>query len=280
MNAGKTVVQFFLAWIALLAAQMVAGILIHTNTPVMPNIFRWLMLSNAVVVVALGAAALRSEWKGWRLGLALFSIPVVIAAVNMLEGVIFLTNAKIDWRGIFLLTVVGYAFAAALWAVIFNRKPVLASAGDWAIPSRTFPQKLWRFAFCCAAYVCLYILAGLIVFPYVREYYATQHIPSMGQIVLLQFFVRGPVFVVICLVLLRMFRLNGWSGALSVGLAFTILSGVATLILPNPFFPDSVRWAHFCEVTSSNFVFGCVVGLVWGKPATATAKAKLTAQPV
>jgi hypothetical protein len=77
-----------------------------------------------------------------------------------------------------------------------------------------------------------------------------------------------------------MLRLNGWSAALSVGLTFTILSGVATLILPNPFFPDAVRWAHFCEVTSSNFVFGCVVGLVWGKPATATARAKLTAQPV
>jgi len=280
MNAGKTVVQFFLAWIALLAGQMVAGMLIHTSTPVMPNIFRWLMLSNALVVVALGAAAMRSEWKGWRLGLALFSIPVAIAAVNMLEGVIFLTNAKVDWRGIFLLTVAGYALASALWSVIFNRKLVSASAGDRAIPTRTFSQKLWRFAFCSAAYVFLYYLAGMIIFPYVREYYATQHIPSMGQIVSLQFFVRGPVFVVVCLVLLRMFRLNGWSGALSVGLAFTILSGVATLILPNPFFPDSVRWVHFCEVTGSNFVFGWVVGLVWGKPATATAKARLTAQPV
>jgi hypothetical protein len=280
MNSGKTILQFFLAWIALLAAQMVAGMLIHTSTPVMPNIFGWLMLSNALVVVVLGAAAMRSEWKGWRLYLALFSIPVGIAAVNMLEGVIFLTNAKIDWRGIFLLTVAGYALASALWTVIFNGKQILASAGDWAIPTRRFPQNLWRFAFSSAAYLFLYILAGMIIFPYVREYYATQHIPSMGQIVLLQFFVRGPVFVVICLVLLRMFRLNGWSGALSVGLAFTILSGVATLILPNPFFPDPVRWAHFCEVTSSNFIFGCVVGLVWGKSATATAKAKLSAQPV
>ena len=264
MNAGKTIVQFFLAWIALTAAQMVAGMLIHTSTPIMPNIVRWLMLSNALVVLALGAAAMRSEWKGWRLWLALFSIPAVVTTVNMIEGVIFLTNAKVDWRGITLLTVAGYALAAALWTVIFSRKPVSASAGDWSIPARTFPQNLWRFAFCSAAYVFLYILAGMIIFPYVREYYATQHIPSMGQIVLLQFFVRGPVFVLVCLVLLRMFRLNGWSGALSVGMAFTLISGVATLILPNPYFPDSVRWAHFCEVTSSNFVFGCVVGWVWG----------------
>jgi hypothetical protein len=280
MNAGKTIVQFILAWIALTVAQMVAGILIHTTAPIMPNIVRWLMMSNALVVLALGAAAMRSEWKGWRLWLALFSIPAVITTVNTLEGVIFLTNANIDWPGITLLTVAGYALAAALWTAIFNRKPALASAADWSIPARTSPQNLWRFAFCSAVYVFLYILAGTIIFPYVRDYYATQHIPSMGQLVSLQFFVRGPVFVAVCLVLLRMFRLNRWSGAISVGLAFTILSGVATLILPNPFFPDSVRWAHFCEVTSSNFVFGCVVGLVWGRPATATAKGQLTAQPV
>ena len=31
MNAGKTIVRFLLAWIALLAAQMVAGMLIHVN---------------------------------------------------------------------------------------------------------------------------------------------------------------------------------------------------------------------------------------------------------
>ena len=61
-----------------------------------------------------------------------------------------------------------------------------------------------------------------------------------------------------------MFRLPRWSGALAVGLAFTLVSGVATLIIPNPFFPDSVRWVHFGEVTSSNFVFGVVVGWVWG----------------
>ena len=264
MNAIKTIVRFFLAWIALLAAQMVAGMLIHVNVPPMPNIFRWLMLSNAFVVLALGAAAMRSEWKGWKLGLALFAIPAAIATLNMVEGVLFLTNSRIDWRGIFALSVVGYALAAAVWAFIFSSKGPITNADEWAFPERTLFQKLWRLVFCSAAYVFLYFLAGFIIFPYVRDFYATQHIPSFGQIVVLQFFFRGPVFVLVCLLLLRMFRLPGLSGGLAVGLAFTLLSGVATLIIPNPFFPDAVRWVHFGEVTSSNFVFGCVVGWVWG----------------
>ena len=52
--------------------------------------------------------------------------------------------------------------------------------------------------------------------------------PAFGQLVSLQFFLRGPVFILVCLTLLRMFRLPHLSGALAVGLAFTLLSGVAT----------------------------------------------------
>ena len=263
MTAGKLIVRMVLAWIALVAAQAIAGMLIHLNYTPMPHMLRWLLLANALVVLALGSAATRSEWKGWRLGLALFAIPAVIAAVNLLEGVLFLTNVKLDWRGTFEITLVGYAVAATLWTFIFNSKSRAADAEEWNFPERNFSQKVWRVAFCCAAYVFLYFLAGMIIFPYVRDFYANQHIPSFGQIVLLQFLVRGPVFVLVCLLLLRMFRLSGVSGALAVGLAFTLLSSV-TLIVPNPVFPDSVRWVHFCEIISSNFVFGCVVGWAWG----------------
>jgi hypothetical protein len=263
MIAGKQIVRFVLAWIALVVAQAVSGMLIHLNYTPMPHMLPWLLLANALVVLAIGSAAWRSEWKGWKLGLALFAIPSAIATVNMLEGVIFLTNVKLDWRGTFELTLIGYALAAALWTLIFSSKNSAARADEWAFPERSLLQKLWRFAFCCAAYVFLYFLAGNIIFPYVRDFYATQHIPSFDQLVLLQFLVRGPVFVLVCLLLMRMFRLPGVSGTLAVGLAFTLLSSV-TLIVPNPVFPDSVRWVHFCEVTSSNFVFGCVVGLIWG----------------
>jgi hypothetical protein len=56
------------------------------------------------------------------------------------------------------------------------------------------------------------------------------------------------------------------SGAFAVGAIFTVLSGIAPLLIPNPVFPDAVRWVHMCEVTSSNFVFGIIVGWLWGGP--------------
>ena len=173
------------------------------------------------------------------------------------------TRASIGARTL-IFDVVSVAVAALLWYVIFHPAAVPKSPISSTLPDRSFTQRLWRFVFCSACYVFLYFLAGTIIFPFVRDYYATQHIPSFGHIVAMQFFVRGPVFVLVCLMLLRMFRLPHWSGAVAVGLAFTLISGVAALIMPNGIFPDTVRWAHFCEVTSSNFVFGFVVGWIWG----------------
>jgi hypothetical protein len=81
----------------------------------------------------------------------------------------------------------------------------------------------------------------------------------------LQLFVRGPAYVVICLLLVRMLGLSGRMGALAVGLAFATVNGIA-LLIPNGAFPDYVRLAHFYEVTSSNFLFGAFVAWVWREP--------------
>jgi hypothetical protein len=264
MNTPKAIFRLIAAWIALLAAQVVAGMMVHVNSPSMPNVLLWMGVSNAVVVLALGIAALRSDWRDWRLLLALFLVPAAIDIVNSIEGVVYLPNLGIDWRGIIIFELLARAVTAVLWLLIFRSAPVPAATNGAPLPHRSFSQNLGRFVLCSACYVFLYFLAGTIVFPHVRDFYATQRIPSPGQIIALQFFLRGPVFILVCLTLLRMFRLPHLAGALAVGLSFTFLSGVAALIIPNPYFPDYVRWAHFCEVTSSNFVFGFVVGWVWG----------------
>jgi hypothetical protein len=122
----------------------------------------------------------------------------------------------------------------------------------------------WKFAVSDLAYLSLYFLAGTIIIPYVKDFYATQSLPSGGTIAALQLLVRGPVFVALCLLLVRMIGLPRWASAVAVGLTFTILGGEA-LLMPNPYFPDAVRWVHFGEVASSNFIFGAIVSLLWGQ---------------
>jgi hypothetical protein len=265
MNTAIIIIRLVLAWMALVAAQMLAGMLVPVHTPVVPNLLPWWLAADAAIVLAIGSAALRSDWRGWKLAAALFAVPGVVATANMVEGVIFLQELHVDWRGITAQALIGYAIAAILWMLIFRGPVAEAPGGPWAFPERTLGQKILRFLACDFSYVFLYYLAGMIVFPFVREFYMRFGVPPVRVIVPLQLLFRGPLFVLLCLLLLRMFRLPRWSGALAVGLSFTLVSAVAALIIPNPYFPDSIRWAHFCEVTTSNFVFGCVVGWVWGK---------------
>lgn len=257
--------KILLGWLALAAAQVLSGIVIpiHAETP--PNALEWLLLTDLLIAVVLGIVAVRSDWVGWRLALALVAIAWSINLVDMIEGSIFLKHSGIPWRSLILNMSVTYVLVLPLWRYIFG--------GGEAVPAHysPFPQKsaasaVWKFAVSDVSYLVLYITAGSIIFPFVKNFYATQTLPSYGTIVSLQLLLRGPVFVLVCLLLVRMIGLSRWQGALAVGLAFTILSGVAPLLMPNPYFPDYVRWTHFGEVTSSNFIFGCLVAWIWGRP--------------
>jgi hypothetical protein len=265
MNAVKIAVRLVLAWIALLAAQIAVGMVIHPKTPANPHPMLFLMVSSAFIVIAIGWAALRSDWRDWKLLSALFLVRAVIEFANWIEGALYLPNVGIEWRGVIIYELLTAAVTAVLWLMVFRGAAVPESINEHPIPHRSFPQMAWRFVLCSAVYVFLYYLAGTIILPLVRDYYATQHIPSPGQIISLQLFLRGPLFILVCLTLLRMFRLPHLSGALAVGFAFTFLSGVAALIMPNGIFPDTVRWAHFWEVSTSNLVFGIVVAWLWGQ---------------
>ena len=265
MSIARVMVRFVLAWIALLVGQMVAGMLIPNHMPTPPHVMPWLMVSNAAVALVITALALRSDWRDWRLALALFFPPAAIAVVNLIEGMFFLPNAHLDWRTLLLLTLGGLVVASVLWLVIFRSATVLHEGAVAPLPRRSLSEMTWRMVACAFGYLFLYYLAGMIIFPHVAAFYATQRIPPMAEVASMQLFLRGPVFVIVCLVLLRMLRLPRMQGAWATGLAFSLLSGVAPLIIPNVLFPDAVRWVHFCEVTSSNLLFGVLVGWLWGQ---------------
>lgn len=230
------------------------------------QMFQWMFLTNAVTVTALSVLALRSEWRGWRLGVAVAAVPLVIGVVNEVEGILFLSNFSIPWATVFVQTVIATALAVPVWMMLFGRRAATVEPHYHPIVEKSRRERLWKFLVSDVSYSVFYIIAGTIIFPYVRDFYASQKLPSMPAILALQLLVRGPVFVVLCLMLVRMLGLPRLQGALAAGALFAVLSGVAPLLIPNPYFPDPVRWAHLCEVTSSNFVFGALVAWLWGQP--------------
>ncbi len=276
MKLSQAIPRALLAFVAVCITQILAGILIPMKPVALPHFLQWLLLSNAVTVAALAVVAARTDWRGWRLGIAVAAIPVVIHTLDMLEGIVFLKNSPVEWGRISVYTVVSAALSVPVWMLLFGRREKVLEHYH-PMQAQSPSQRAWKFAVSDVAYLVLYLTAGTIIFPYVKDFYATQYLPPMSALAALQLGIRGPIFILLCLFLARMIGLPRLRGALAVGAVFTLLSGVAPLLIPNPYFPDIVRWAHFCEVTSSNFVFGAVVAWLWSQCETASAHVLHTA---
>jgi hypothetical protein len=271
MKLSSAIPRAVFVFVAVCVIQAAAGALVlaPTKFPSVPSAMYWMLLSNALVVASLGLVAVRSDWRGWRLGAAMAGIPLAISCLNGIEGVVFLTNIGMDWRRFFAYMLVSAILIMPVWMLFFGKRADVAQRHFHPTASKSLGEIVWKFLVSDVAYVFFYLGAGTIVFPYVKDYYATQHLPPMSSLIALQLLLRGPLFIVICLVLVRMLGLRGLRGALAVGAVFTLLSGVTPLLLPNPYMPDAVRWAHMCEVTSSNFVFGAMMAWLWGEPSPA-----------
>jgi len=265
MKPSSVILRAFAALVASFIIQAVGGILIPIKTAPAPHFMAWNILSLILTTAALTVLAVRTDWRGWRLGASVALIPLVLFAVNLLEGKVFLTNTNLPWGRIFLFNLLSSALMIPVWTGLFGGESSVAEHFH-PIRSKSRGERLWKFVVSDFTYLFLYFAAGSIIFPFVRDFYATQHLPSLGTIVALQLMIRGPVFVLLCLLMTRMLGLTRLTGALAVGALFTVLSGIAPLLMPNPVFPDAVRWVHFCEVVSENFVFGAIVAWLWGEP--------------
>jgi hypothetical protein len=261
MKSSSVAARILLGWIALVVCRLIAGILVAAKMPSAPHHFIWAMGTDLLTVTVLGLVAMRSPWQGPRLGLALFAIPFGIAAANLIEGSVFLAHFGVDWRLALVSQFLTYSLAATAWTIIFSGQGKTNEKFAWP---RRLGAKLWRFIASDFVYLVLYFTAGMIIYPMVKNFYATQTLPPLGKLLALQLGVRGPVFVAICLLIYRMVRLPRVTGALAVGATFALLSGIVPLLAPSPFFPNAVRWVHLSEVGISNFLLGAFVVWLWG----------------
>jgi hypothetical protein len=267
MSHASAIRRTLIAWIALEVLRAIASFVFPIDAA--PSGWRWLAwiaLTDLIVVVAIGFAAVRSDWRGWRLGAAVAAIPFTVAVVNIVEGHFYLSEAHLQATRLALQVVLMYAVLIPIWARVFGGDRPAQPPGFRPFGSRTWVGRAWRFVVCDFIYIFVYLAAGLTILPLVREFYAQHALPSLGVIFALQLLLRGPLFIVLCVLLVRMMGMPRAKGAMAIGVIFTLVSGVAPLLLPSPYFPDNVRWVHFFEVSLSNLVFGALAAAIWGAP--------------
>ena len=191
---------------------------------------------------------------------------------TLLFGGAFPSLARSDWLKLMLAALVSIAAAALLIVVFFQNKN--AAPVKWNIGVKNLIIKLGIIGI---IYVCLYFLFGYFVawqFKELRYFYTNSEVnnitqsyawtPAGSQLVLAFIqILRGVLFGVFILPLRKMISAKS---AFVISVCLVFLSTGMQLIIPNPLFPDIVRYAHLIEMTGSMLLFGLFTGVIlWGK---------------
>lgn len=221
---------------------------------------KWLLAANLLLALTLTYATTRLQATGWRLAAILFLLMFGLHCNNLVEAVFFQLDipraelANLFWSGLLRAT---YFAPLLVWAA--RKWNSLSQLPLRAWSERTAFGWIWRVVVCDLAYVFLYFVAGMIIFPYVRDFYAPWQLPALLPLLVMQVF-RGLVFVGLSFLVIRRAAGSRLEVALVVGLVLSIVGGVVPLLTPNPYLPSFIRWVHGWEVGLSNLLFGCLVG--------------------
>jgi hypothetical protein len=214
----------------------------------------WRLVASSVLAAGVLTLGLHWSQSGWmRAFVAVFVLEFVVGTVNTLdEAAFFHVMPNRQLVGAFALGFVASVVVAALLSLVPPLRGV--SNVDPHPPLRVFARVL-ALAF---VYFVLYLVAGILVRPYVIAFYQSRPLPGLGVLFTVEL-VRGFLYVLAAWPWLRMITSRART-VLFLGAAYSILGGLAPLLLPNPFMPPNIRLAHGFEVGISNFVFGAMVG--------------------
>lgn len=225
------------------------------------NVF-WLFLSDLMVVFLLCLVAINNRYDSYKLIAIIFMIFFGVGSFNILiEAYIFNVTDQTETLQQILLN----AFEMAIFSIFFIRFIVKKSdSQSISFERRKFGSWLWRIFSGNILYLFLYILAGMILYlsmPRLNEFYGDK-IPPMELIIKTQIFLRAFVFMAIAVLINRTVVLPKYQKAVLVGLIFSVIGGIAPLIVPNELMPQFVRIGHGYEVGISNFLYGFLLSLL------------------
>jgi hypothetical protein len=250
-----------------LAAGLTNALLGPSGVALPPGSLGGVVLSNLVTAAALAWLAKRSRLAGLRLAgwLALLFFGIAMFN-NMIEALFFHVFGARDFARYLLqgaLTAIPFslvlvALMGRMRGVSSATTPVASTggAGSWA----------WRLVAADLLYLACYLGAGNLIYPWVREFYESRNLPAQASIAAMQLLFRGPIFIALTLLILRMIDGDRWEKAVVAGAMLSLVGGVAPLLIPNPYLPDVVRWAHFFEVGISNFSYGAAIAWLLAPP--------------
>lgn len=259
-----------IAWLArsavaslgLFVIQVVVGaVLFRAADPPAPAGMGVILLANLLTALLLTRLGERLRLGRRGRAAVLSGVPCAIAFNNLAEAAFF--GLGIPAGELQRLFVNGFLNAALFGALLAWLLP--AAGGEAPCPR---PSPCWwlpRVAFLDVAYPAFYFGAGMLAYPLLLPFYEGRPMPPPGLILGVQL-VRALVFVGVAWAIVRHLEGGRRDAALFTGLVLSVIGGVAPLLVPNPYLPDSIRAVHLLEVGVSNLMYGALCGWVLAGP--------------
>ena len=227
--------------------------------------YLWGAISNLFVIILLAYYIVHSSLTGLKLTLSVFIIYYAIGHINILiEAYIFNVTDRGQTvfemlRGLFFTTITSPVLVYLFEKWEGQEEPI-------SYKRRSVFGWIWRVMTGDLLYLIFYIIAGMTLQAFYPEFMAfyKDKIPPFELMINTQF-LRGLIFVLIAILILRTSKLPLTKRAILVGLVFSILGGIAPLIWPNELMPAYVRLGHGFEVGISNFLYGLILGYLLGQ---------------
>ena len=208
------------------------------------------LLSSLLVTAAIAYVATLSSLRGLSLVQALaiahFGLHHLLSIV---EAAVFLPQMSATEVGLGVFEGALQSVVLAVCIAVALGKMSSTNIGD---VDPTLPESmpwwewLWKFALCSITYLFLYITAGLLILPFVREYYPNLEGLNIDPVFIFGLQLRRGLIYVACVVpLIRSLQASRTKIALAVAILVPIVHGVAGLLVPTEHMAAAAwRYAH------------------------------------
>lgn len=268
-SIGSFALKALVIWVTLLAASTLAALLLGLDDQGVPDDGPLsgglaFLVVNALHSLVLAAIASRAIFGGIKLGFLLGgTLFLAQSFLLLIEAVYFAGSVGAPMTELFasgIMSLTSALFVGGV-AAIFWRQPQHIGGFEVSVRKSILPVVSVAFIYMVTYFMAGYFIAWAV--PEVRTYYGEGIEIDLVPLLAFQV-VRGTIWGLIALAIVRSLKDGAAIAAVIVGATFSVLAA-AQLLYPNSFMPWTVRLPHLIEVGVSNFVFGVVAALILQK---------------
>ena len=228
--------------------------------------FGWGEAAGALVVAgAMGLIVARSRAAGPALVVMVAGLYFVVSyGVNIPEAVVFDVMPAKTAPTLLVRSLLIGVVAATVVVWVAGRLRQSAAAPGAVVPIDTAWRLFWRLAATVAVFIACYFVAGALVYPFVKAYYAGRAMPQWSVMVAMQV-LRSLALLGAAYPLLRTFG-SRRDAVLVLGVVLPLFGAIAPMLPSNTIMPPMIRLAHTLETAPYLALFGVLLAIWFGPP--------------